>query len=67
MSEPLSLGAARVVTATDKALLVALADHRNRQVWVPKSQIHDDSEVYAAEQTGELIVTDWWAEKEGFA
>jgi len=48
---------------TDKALLVEFDDGEDR--WVPKSQIHDDSEVYAADTEGTLIVKRWWAQKEG--
>lgn len=33
--------------------------------WVPKSQITDDSEVYARGHTGKLVVTGWFARKEG--
>jgi hypothetical protein len=49
---------------TAKALLVRID---GRSVWVPKSQIHDDSEVYDADnnRSGKLIVSQWWAEKEG--
>ena len=32
---------------------------------IPKSVLHDDSEVYEADTTGELIVMRWWAQKEG--
>lgn len=38
---------------------------RDVPVWIPKSQIDDDSEVYADEQHGTLIVTAWLAEREG--
>jgi hypothetical protein len=37
---------------------------RRSELWIPKSQIHDDSEVYADEQTGVLVITAWLAEKE---
>ena len=36
------------------------------EVWVPKSVIHDDSEVFAADDEGTLIVFEWWAEKQGW-
>jgi hypothetical protein len=35
------------------------------EVWVPKSVIHDDSEVYKEGDRGTLIVARWFAEKEG--
>jgi hypothetical protein len=33
--------------------------------WIPKSQIDDDSEVFEKGHEGKLVVTDWFAEKEG--
>jgi hypothetical protein len=54
---------AECIRETDKALL-CLID--GEEVWVPKSQIHDDSEVYSLENgDGMLIVTMWWAEQKG--
>lgn len=49
---------------TDKALLCVIdgAEH-----WVPKSQIDDDSEVFAEDDEGTLVTTEWWAEKNGLA
>jgi hypothetical protein len=66
-NEGIALGRARAVGETPKALRVEL-DGEER--WIPKSQIHDDSEVYGADEDnseGELIVKRWWAEKEGLA
>jgi hypothetical protein len=37
------------------------------EVWVPKSVIHDDSEVYQGGDTGTLMVKSWWAAKNGLA
>ena len=49
---------------TSKAILVnGIPDHPG--LWVPKSQISDDSEVYGAGHTGSLLVSMWWAEKAG--
>lgn len=36
------------------------------EIWVPKGQIHDDSEVYAVGHEGKLIVSAWLASKEGW-
>ena len=47
---------------TAKALLCVI---NGKAVWVPKSQIHDDSEVYKVGTSGTLIVSDWWAEQAG--
>lgn len=57
------VGTAKVLRVTDKALLVKLEDHGDKEVWVPKSQIHADSEVYAADTDGILIMTRWMANK----
>lgn len=35
--------------------------------WVPKSVIHDDSEVYEPGHEGALVVEDWFAEERGWA
>lgn len=49
---------------TDKALLVDVGEPDG--VWVPKSQIHDDSEVYENGGTGKLVVSKWIAEQKGW-
>ena len=52
-----------VEAETERAILVRI---EGEKVWVPKSQIDDDSEVYSKESgAGLLIVSEWWAEKEG--
>lgn len=64
--DPCSLGNGKVVRSTPKALLVELES--GEEQWVPRSVIHDDSEVYTDEgenAEGELIVLQWWADKEG--
>lgn len=35
-------------------------------VWVPKSHVDDDSEVYAECHEGKLIVTEWIAKQKGW-
>jgi len=55
----------KVVKETDRALLVRLEDGEEK--WVPKSVIHDDSEVFnASTQEGKLVLEAWFAEKEGW-
>lgn len=54
---------ARALKETAKALLIDAGDE---QVWVPKSVIHDDSEVYAAGHEGELVVQAWFGRKHGW-
>jgi len=51
---------------TAKAILV---DHPDlvKPMWIPKSQISDDSEVWKGDQDGDLIITLWIAEQKGIA
>ena len=60
------LGQAQVIGSTPKALNVQL-ESEDTSRWIPRSVIHDDSEVYDDDQhaTGELVVKQWFAEKEG--
>lgn len=62
-----SVGMARVLFETDKALRVDLADF-GEQSWVPKSAIDDDSEVYDCDEgrEGELVVAEWLAKARGW-
>lgn len=53
----------KVLRETNAALLVRMDD--GSEVWFPKSQIHDDSEVYKAGTDGKLVVTAWIAEQKG--
>lgn len=54
----------KVEAETAKAVLVFIPD-LERKLWIPKSQVHEDSEVCAKGDTGTLAVTEWFAEKEG--
>jgi len=54
-----------VEAESEKAILVEI---EGEKFWVPKSQIHDDSEVYSKRSGGgTLIVTRWWAEQKELA
>ena len=35
----------------------------DREICIPKSQIHDDSEVYQTGTEGKLVISEWIAEK----
>lgn len=50
------------VAETTKAIKVY---DGTKEFWVPKSVVHEDSEVWKTGQEGTLIVAEWWAEKEG--
>jgi len=62
---------ARGMRDTGLALFCEIPDPRGhgpaRQVWVPQSQITDDSEVWRIGDVGNLVVTIWWARHHGFA
>jgi hypothetical protein len=47
---------------TDKAIL---AEIDGTDVWIPKSQIKDESEVWKKGQSGKLVVTEWIATQKG--
>lgn len=49
-----------VVQETEAALLCRID---GKDVWIPKSQIDDDSEVYEKGTEGELVVSQWIAEQ----
>jgi hypothetical protein len=51
----------KAIRATKQALLI-LTDEGD-EVWVPKSVIHDDSEVYEDGHEGTLVVQEWFAKK----
>jgi hypothetical protein len=57
-----------VLHETEMAILVESPnlDTVENKAWVPKSVISDDSEVYKAGTEGQLIVSEWWAEKAGW-
>lgn len=60
---------AECISETRAALLVRFADPPRSTVtiWIPKSVVHDDSEVFDAGRNarGRLVLLAWWAEREG--
>lgn len=46
---------------TAKAILVKC---NGQSSWIPKSQVHEDSEVFGEGHDGKLVVALWWAERE---
>jgi hypothetical protein len=58
---------ASCTASTKGAIKVNLKDKngKDRELWIPQSQVHDDSEVYAKGHTGKLVISMWLAEKEG--
>jgi len=61
--EPVRIRDVSSVGETEHAVLCRIPGRRS-ELWIPKSQIHDDSDVYADDQTGTLVITAWLAEKE---
>lgn len=47
---------------TDAALLCII---NGEEVWIPKSQVSDDSEVYAEDHEGTLVISEWIANQRG--
>ena len=68
MDDSFSLGIGIIAKATDRAVLVKeLEIEDGFPVWIPQSQIHDDSEAWKEGDTGEIVVTRWFAEQRGWA
>jgi hypothetical protein len=63
-SEKYEMLCTEVKKETGAALLCVTREHG--EVWVPKSQIDEDSEVYKEGTDGRLIVTQWIAEQKGW-
>ena len=47
---------------TDDALLCLIDEEK---VWIPKTQVKDDSEVYEIGHKGKLVVSEWIATMKG--
>ena len=62
--EPVTIKGVTSIGESGHAVL-CLVD--GREIWIPKSQIHDDSEVFADDQTGKLVISAWLAERERLA
>jgi len=62
-SDAVYFDGAACVKETEKAVLVT-ADDLDGETWIPKSQVHDDSEICGEGDEGTLAVTRWFAEKE---
>ncbi len=57
-----------VMRGSERALLCRIpTDVGFREVWIPRSQITDDSEVFEAGDEGQLVVKSWFAEREELA
>lgn len=61
--EPHEIKDVLIKHVTADALLARLPS--GKEVWFPKSQVHDNSAIWKAGETGTLTVTVWIAEKKG--
>lgn len=52
------------ISETDAAIKCKFPDHE-QPIWIPKSQIDDDSEVYKLGTFGKLVITEWIATEKG--
>lgn len=65
--EGVELEVEEVKAVTEKAILVII---EGSEYWLPKSQIHENSEMTEDVEkgdSGDITVTTWWAEKENLA
>lgn len=53
------------VVALRESDLALLCRVDGQEVWIPKSQIHEDSDVRSVHDKGELIVSEWIATEKG--
>jgi len=54
---------AKAIKETESALLIQTT--RVENIWIPKSQIDERSEVCSEGDSGLLIISEWFARKEG--
>jgi len=50
-----------IVRETSRALLCRIED---REIWIPRSMVGEDSEINATGERGVLSIAEWLAEKE---
>ena len=63
-NETVEIQDVKVKTETDKAILCLI---EGEEVWIPKSVLGDDSEVYAFDTEGTLVIARWLAEQKNLA
>ena len=60
--ETVSFDEVVAIKETDASLLCVI---EGKKVWIPKSQIDDDSEVYKDGHEGTLVISEWIATERG--
>ena len=57
-----------VVRVSEKAILFQEQDREGNNIdkpyWLPKSVLHDNSEVWKLGDVGMIVVKEWWARKQ---
>lgn len=66
MSGKVSLGKARYLFKCKSGKSFMAETEEFGKINVPDFAVHDDSEVWKADQEGELVVNESWAEKQGY-
>ncbi len=66
MTNGVSLGNGKAVQLSRSGLAL-LVELEGESRWIPISQLHDDSEVYANGHAGKVVVNEYWADKEGLS
>jgi hypothetical protein len=64
--EPERIGRFECVLERPTSILVRAVANALDERWVPKSCVHEDSEVYKDGTDGELVVVHWFADKKGW-
>lgn len=66
--DPHAIDDCLVIAETSKAILVRYGDAgKPEQAWIPKSQLHDDTEVWEKDDEGTCVVSGWFAQQKGWA
>ena len=58
------IAGARVIGATERAIKVDVPG-LGEPLWIPQSQIDDDSECWTMGDEGDLVISEWIAEQKG--
>jgi hypothetical protein len=58
----IEFGDVKAVADSELGLRISVG---GKAVWVPKSEIHEDSDVYENGTEGTLIISEWVAKKKG--
>lgn len=48
---------------THLAILCKFHNLEDVEIWIPKSQIHDNSEIWKVGQEGDLVISSWLADR----